>query len=417
MNLNFFLFYYYCIIFIIGFRGGVSMKIVSINAGSSSLKFSLFEMKEEEVIATGLFERIGMDGSCYQIKYNGQVIQEEVELLSHTDAVKVLLDKLISLEIIHSMDDIKGVGHRIVHGVDRYKDSVIINDKVLLDLEEIKSFAPLHNPGAIMGIKAFKEVLLDVMSVGVFDTAFHQTMKEETFLYGVPYRWYQDYGVRKYGFHGTSHKYIALTMKDLLKKENFKLISCHIGNGGSICAIDNMKCVDTSMGFTPLAGIMMGTRSGDVDPSIIPYVMEKEGKNASEVIDDLNKNSGVLGLSEYSNDLRDLVEACNEGNERAILTKNKYVRRIVDYIAQYYVLLDGVDVIAFTAGVGENNIAIRREICEKLSCLGVKIDLDKNQTRGEIQKISTDDSSIAVYVIPTNEELMIARETLKFMNR
>lgn len=393
------------------------MKIVSINAGSSSLKFSLFEMKEEEVIATGLFERIGMDGSCYQIKYNGQVIQEEVELLSHTDAVKVLLDKLISLEIIHSMDDIKGVGHRIVHGVDRYKDSVIINDKVLLDLEEIKSFAPLHNPGAIMGIKAFKEVLLDVMSVGVFDTAFHQTMKEETFLYGVPYRWYQDYGVRKYGFHGTSHKYIALTMKDLLKKENFKLISCHIGNGGSICAIDNMKCVDTSMGFTPLAGIMMGTRSGDVDPSIIPYVMEKEGKNASEVIDDLNKNSGVLGLSEYSNDLRDLVEACNEGNERAILTKNKYVRRIVDYIAQYYVLLDGVDVIAFTAGVGENNIAIRREICEKLSCLGVKIDLDKNQTRGEIQKISTDDSSIAVYVIPTNEELMIARETLKFMNR
>ena len=393
------------------------MKIISINAGSSSLKFSLFEMKEEEVIATGLFERIGMDGSCYQIKYNGQVIQEEVELLSHTDAVKVLLDKLISLEIIHSMDDIKGVGHRIVHGVDRYKDSVIINDKVLLDLEEIKSFAPLHNPGAIMGIKAFKEVLPDVMSVGVFDTAFHQTMKEETFLYGVPYRWYQDYGVRKYGFHGTSHKYIALTMKDLLKKENFKLISCHIGNGGSICAIDNMKCVDTSMGFTPLAGIMMGTRSGDVDPSIIPYVMEKEGKNASEVIDDLNKNSGVLGLSEYSNDLRDLVEACNEGNERAILTKNKYVRRIVDYIAQYYVLLDGVDVIAFTAGVGENNIAIRREICEKLSCLGVKIDLDKNQTRGEIQKISTDDSSIAVYVIPTNEELMIARETLKFMNR
>lgn len=417
MNLNFFLLYYYCIIFIIGFRGGVSMKIVSINAGSSSLKFSLFEMKEEEVIATGLFERIGMDGSCYHIQYNGQVIQEEVELLSHTDAVKVLLDKLISLEIIHSMDEIKGVGHRIVHGVDRYKDSVIINDKVLLDLEEIKSFAPLHNPGAIMGIKAFKEVLPDVMSVGVFDTAFYQTMKEETFLYGVPYRWYQDYGVRKYGFHGTSHKYIALTMKDLLKKENFKLISCHIGNGGSICAIDNMKCVDTSMGFTPLAGIMMGTRSGDVDPSIIPYVMEKEGKNASEVIDDLNKNSGVLGLSEYSNDLRDLVEACNEGNERAILTKNKYVRRIVDYIAQYYVLLDGVDAIAFTAGVGENNIAIRREICEKLSCLGVKIDLDKNQTRGEIQKISTDDSSISVYVIPTNEELMIARETLKFMNR
>ena len=295
------------------------MKIISINAGSSSLKFSLFEMKDEEVIATGVFERIGMDGSCYRIQYQGQVIQEEVTLSSHTEAVKELLDKLIALEIIHSMNEIKGVGHRIVHGIDRYQNSVIINDKVLSDLEEIKAFAPLHNPGAMMGIEAFKEVLPDVISVGVFDTAFHQTMREETFLYGVPYRWYQEYGVRKYGFHGTSHQYIALTMKELLKKDHFKLISCHIGNGGSICAISDMKCVDTSMGFTPLAGIMMGTRSGDVDPSIIPYIMEKEGKNASEVVDDLNKNSGVLGLSEYSNDLRDLVEACNEGNDSTIL--------------------------------------------------------------------------------------------------
>ena len=393
------------------------MKVISINAGSSSLKFSLFEMKDESVIATGLFERIGMDGACYQIKYSDQVIDEEIDIPSHTEAVKLLIDKLLALEIIHSIDEIQGIGHRIVHGLDRYKESVLLDDKVLANLDEIKSFAPLHNPGAVMGIEAFKEVLPDVKAVGVFDTAFHQTMKEEAFLYGVPYRWYKDYGIRKFGFHGTSHKYIAMAMKEILGRDSFKLISCHIGNGGSICAIRDMKCVDTSMGFTPLSGIMMGTRSGDVDPSIIPFVMEKEGKNASEVIDDLNKNSGVLGLSECSNDLRDIVVACQNRDEKAIITRNKYVRRIVDYIAQYYVLLEGVDAIVFTAGVGENNSEIRKDICEKLACLGVKIDLDSNQKRGEFQKLSTDDSSILVYVIPANEELMIARETIRLINR
>ena len=393
------------------------MKVISINAGSSSLKFSLFEMKDESVIATGLFERIGMDGACYQIKYSDQVIDEEIYIPSHTDAVKLLIDILLALDIIHSIDEIQGIGHRIVHGLDRYKESVLLDDKVLANLDEIKSFAPLHNPGAVMGIEAFKEVLPDVKAVGVFDTAFHQTMKEEAFLYGVPYRWYKDYGIRKFGFHGTSHKYIAMAMKEILGRESFKIISCHIGNGGSICAIRDMKCVDTSMGFTPLSGIMMGTRSGDVDPSIIPFVMEKEGKNASEVIDDLNKNSGVLGLSECSNDLRDIVVACQNRDEKAIITRNKYVRRIVDYIAQYYVLLEGVDAIVFTAGVGENNSEIRKDICEKLACLGVKIDLDSNQKRGEFQKLSTDDSSILVYVIPANEELMIARETIRLINR
>ncbi len=393
------------------------MKVISINAGSSSLKFSLFEMKDESVIATGLFERIGMDGACYQIKYSDQVIDEKIDIPSHTEAVKLLIDKLLALEIIHSIDEIQGIGHRIVHGLDRYKESVLLDDKVLANLDEIKSFAPLHNPGAVMGIEAFKEVLPDVKAVGVFDTAFHQTMKEEAFLYGVPYRWYKDYGIRKFGFHGTSHKYIAMAMKEILGRDSFKLISCHIGNGGSICAIRDMKCVDTSMGFTPLSGIMMGTRSGDVDPSIIPFVMEKEGKNASEVIDDLNKNSGVLGLSECSNDLRDIVVACQNRDEKAIITRNKYVRRIVDYIAQYYVLLEGVDAIVFTAGVGENNSEIRKDICEKLACLGVKIDLDSNQKRGEFQKLSTDDSSILVYVIPANEELMIARETIRLINR
>ena len=387
------------------------MKIISINAGSSSLKFSLFDMNDESVLVSGTFERIGSDGSNYTIKLKGQKITEEVVLQNHTDAVHILLDKLIALEVIRSFDEIQGVGHRIVHGGSKYSQSVFITDSVISDIEEFKEFAPLHNPAHLLGIRAFKEVLPDVPMVAVFDTAFHQTMKEETYLYPVPYRWYQDYGVRKYGAHGTSHRYITDSVKDILGREDFKLISCHIGNGGSITAVSNMECVDTSMGFTPLAGIMMGTRSGDIDPSIIPYVMEKEGKNAGEIIDDLNKNSGVYGLSEYSHDLRDIVEQCEQGNEKAILAKKKYVQRIVDYIAQYYVLLGGCDVIVFTAVVGENNSVIRGEICEKLAPLGVKIDASKNKIRGEVTLLSTEDSKISVYVIPTDEELMIARDT------
>ena len=317
--------------------------------------------------------------------------------------------------MIRSLDEIKGVGHRIVHGGSKYSESVFVTNQVMDDIEECKDFAPLHNPAHLLGIKAFREVLPDTPMVVVFDTAFHQTMDEVTYLYPVPYHWCGDYGVRKYGAHGTSHRYITNVVKDILQKEDFKLISCHIGNGGSITAIKNMKCVDTSMGFTPLAGIMMGTRSGDVDPSIIPYVMEKEGKNASEVLDDLNKRSGVFGMSEYSHDLRDIVSKCEENDPKAILAKDKYVRRIVDYISQYYVLLEGCDLIVFTAGVGENNSVIRKEVCEKLACLGVEIDLEKNAVRGETQKISTDQSKIDVYVIPTDEELMIARDTLELI--
>ncbi|MCI8569626.1 MAG: acetate kinase [Bacilli bacterium] len=393
------------------------MKIISINAGSSSLKFSLFNMDNETVIASGLFERIGIEGSNYVIKYNGEKVSEEIELNNHTDAVKILLDKLITLEIISSLDEIDGVGHRLVHGKDKYSKSVIINDEVVNDLEEFKEFAPLHNPANILGIKAFKDVLPEVPMVGVFDTAFHQTMEKEAYLYPVPYKWYSEYGVRKYGFHGTSHRFITQSVREILGRDNFNLISCHIGNGGSITAVKDMKCVDTTMGFTPLAGIMMGTRSGEIDSSLIPYIMEKEGKNASEIIDDLNKNSGLVGLSEYSSDMRDILVKCDEGDEKAIAAKNKYVRRIVDYIAQYYVLLGGADVIVFTAGVGENSIPIRREVCEKLAPLGVKIDLDQNSKRGEVTKISTEDSAIAVYVIPTDEELMIARDTLNLINR
>ena len=391
------------------------MKIISINAGSSSLKFTLFEMDNEEVISSGVFERIGIEGSKYTIKYNGEKIEQEIELKDHTDAVKVLLEKLIDLNIIKSLDEIGGVGHRLVHGKDKYSKSVIITDEVIEDLENFREFAPLHNPANVLGIKAFKEALGDVAMVGVFDTAFHQTMEKEAYLYPVPYKWYEEYGVRKYGFHGTSHRYIASSVKQILGREDFKLISCHIGNGGSICAIDNMKCVDTSMGFTPLAGIMMGTRSGDIDPSIIPYVMEKEGKNASEVVEDLNKVSGLLGLSEYSSDMRDILEKIDNQDEKALLAKKKYVRRVVDYIAQYYVLLGGVDVICFTAGVGENSVPVRKEICEALACLGVKIDLELNNKRGELVKLSTDDSKILVYVIPTDEELMIARDTMSLI--
>ena len=393
------------------------MKIISINAGSSSLKFSLFNMDDESVIASGVFERIGIEGSKYTIKFNGEKISQEVDLPTHVDAVNILLDKLTDLNIISSLDEIHGVGHRIVQGKDVFKESVLINDDVMAKLDAIKGFAPLHNPANMLGIEAFRKVLPNTPMVAVFDTAFHQTMDKTTFLYPVPYSWYEKYGVRKYGAHGTSHRYIADKIKEILGKDHFRLISCHIGNGGSITAIKDGKCVDTSMGFTPLAGIMMGTRSGDIDPSIIPYVMEQEGKNASEVIDDLNKRSGLLGMSEYSSDMRDVLERCDLQDEKALVARDKYVRRIVDYIAQYYVLLGGADVIVFTAGVGENSIPVRRQVCEELACLGVKIDLDLNNKRGEVVKISTDDSSIDVYVIPTDEELMIARDTLHLINR
>ena len=393
------------------------MKIISINAGSSSLKFSLFDMNDESVIASGLFERIGIDGSNYTIKFNGEKITQEVELPTHVDAVNILLDKLTDLNIISSLDEIHGVGHRIVQGKDIFKESVLINDDVMEKLDAIKGFAPLHNPANMLGIEAFRKVLPNVPMVAVFDTAFHQTMDKTTYLYPVPYSWYEDYGVRKYGAHGTSHRYIAECVKKILGRDEFRLISCHIGNGGSITAIKDGKCVDTSMGFTPLAGIMMGTRSGDIDPSIIPYVMEQEGKNASEIIDDLNKRSGLFGMSEYSSDMRDILARCDEQDEKAIVARDKYVRRVVDYIAQYYVLLGGADIIVFTAGVGENSIPVRRQICEELACLGVKIDLDLNNKRGEAVKISTDDSSIQVYVITTDEELMIARDTLHLIDR
>ena len=393
------------------------MKVLSVNAGSSSLKFSLFDMANNNILASGVFERIGIEGSTFTIKFNGEKIVQEVELNNHVDAVNILIDKLISLDIIKSLEEINGIGHRVAHGKDYFDKSTIINDSVLEKLRELKDMAPLHNPANLLGIEAFEKVLPNIVQVAVFDTAYHQSMNEVSYLYPVPYAWYREYGLRKYGFHGTSHKYIAREAKKILGRDNSKLISCHIGNGGSICAIKDGKCVDTSMGFTPLAGIMMGTRSGDVDPSIIPYIMEKEGKNASEVIEDLNKKSGLYGMSEFSNDMRDILTRCNEGDHRALVAKEKYVRRIVDYIAQYYVLLGGVDMIALTAGVGENNKVIRKEILDKLECLGVKISDEANEIVGEEIKLSTKDSKILVYVIPTDEELMIAKDTYNLINR
>lgn len=390
------------------------MKIISINAGSSSLKFSLINMDDESVIASGVFERIGIDGK-YIIKFNGEKYTEDVSLKSHVDAVNILLEKLIGLKIVNSLDEIEGVGHRVVQGKDVFDKSVIVDDEVMEKLESIKHFAPLHNPANMLGIEAFRKALPNVPNTVVFDTAFHQTMDPVEYMYPVPYEWYEKYGIRKYGAHGTSHRYITETMTDILKTDKFKLISCHIGNGASITAVKDGKCVDTSMGFTPLAGVMMGTRSGDVDPSILPPVMEAENKDINDIINDLNKNSGVLGLSGISSDMRDLEAAYEEGNERAILTMKKYVRRITDYIAEYYVLLGGADVIAFTAGVGENSPLVRKMVCENLSCLGVEIDEEKNNVRGKQAEISADNSKVKVYVIPTDEELMIARDTLELI--
>lgn len=391
------------------------MKIISINAGSSSLKFKLYNMDNEELIAKGLFERIGIDGSFYTITYNGEKIKEEIELPDQTVAVSILLQKLIALNIINSLEEINGIGHRIVAGGNKYNTSVIITDEVINDIDEIKDLAPLHNPDDVVVIKAFKEVMPNTKMVAVFDTAFHKTMPEESYLYPVPYSWYEKYGIRKFGAHGTSYRYVLEQIEKELGRKDLKIIACHLGSGGSVTAIKDGKCIDTSMGFTPLAGIMMGTRSGDIDPSIIPFIMEKEGKNAGEIIDDLNHRSGLLGMSQISSDSRDIEQASLEGNQQAILTQEKYCKTVVSYISQYYVELNGADVIIFTAGIGENSSSTRAQIVEKLSCLGIKIDSSKNQVRGEIRKISTDDSKTLVYVIPTDEELVIARDTLSLV--
>ena len=386
------------------------MKIVSVNAGSSSLKFTLIELPEEKVIISGTFEKIGLDGSFYTIKYNGEKIRKESPMKDHTVAVKILLDELINYKVISSYNEIDGVGHRLVHGGMEYTDSIIIDDNVLKTVEELIPLAPLHNPANLIGVRSFKEVLPEVPMVAVFDTAFHQTMDEEEYLYAVPYGWYKEYQVRKYGFHGTSHKYISQCMNELLHKDA-KIISCHIGNGASICAIKDGKSIDTSMGFTPAAGLVMGTRSGDIDVGLIPYVMDKTSSSFDEVMNDLNKNSGMLGLSGLSSDMRDVEEGYLNKDERCINAVNVYVKKIVDYISAYNTELEGAEYIVFTAGVGENSDLIRRLVIKHFNFMGVELDDEKNSTRGVEGVISTPSSTIKVMVIPTNEELMIAKDT------
>lgn len=393
------------------------MKILAVNAGSSSLKFTLIELPEKNVVASGLFEKIGINGSCYTIKYNGEKVKKEVNLIDHSVAVRILMEELINMGIISSLDEIEGVGHRMVHGGQEFTESVVLTEDVLARVAKYNELAPLHNPANIMGVKAFMKALPNTIQVGVFDTAFHTTMKEAEYLYPVPYEWYEKYGVRKYGFHGTSHRFINKTISEYFGRNDLKVISCHIGNGGSITAIDSGKVVDTSMGFTPLAGIMMGTRSGDIDASMLSYLEGKTGKSLEELTNDLNKKSGLLGVSGVSSDSRDVEMAADEGNERAILAQEMYAKKIANYIAMYNNLLGGADVITLTAGVGENSKTMRKSIIEKIASLGVKIDDEKNDFRGEFRLISTDDSKIPVYVVPTDEELMIAMDTMELKNK
>ena len=391
------------------------MKILSINAGSSSLKFRLYEMPEEKILISGVFERIGIDGSFYTIKYNGEKIKKDVLLKDHKDAFNFLVNELLDRKVVSSLEEIKGIGHRAVQGASKYNKAVLVDDEVVNNLRKYISIAPLHNPATITGIKAANEILPNATGVVVFDTAFHQTMPEENYLYAVPYEWYTKYDVRKYGFHGTSHRYVSMRMNEILGRNNTKLITCHIGNGGSISAVLNGKCINTSMGFTPNAGLIMGTRSGDIDASIVPYMGNVLGKTSNEIDTILNKQSGLLGISGVSSDSRDIEDGIKEGNERCILANKMYVRRVIDYIAKYYVELGGADAIIFTAGVGENGIQTRKEIIEGLKVLGVTLNEEANNTRGEEIKISADDSSIQVWVIPTDEELMIARDTYELV--
>ena len=387
------------------------MKILSVNCGSSSLKFKMYEMPEENVLISGLFERIGEKASEYTIKLEGDKYSKEVELPNHKVAFEILVDELKKNHIIKNLNEIKGVGHRIVQGGDYFDKTVIADDDAVAKIDELAALAPLHNKAAITGINAAKEVIPDATETVVFDTAFHQTIEPVNYMYAVPYEWYEKYKVRKYGAHGTSHKYIASRLNDLLGRTNTKLITCHIGSGASVSAIRDGVCIDTSMGLTPNAGLIMGTRCGDIDTSILTYMMQKENISPKEMDTILNKKSGLLGISGVSNDSRDIENGITKGNERCVLAQKMYVQKIIDYIAMYYFELEGVDAIAFSAGVGENSIRTRTDIMEGLKVLGIIPDYEANNVRGEERLITTPESKIPCYIVPTDEELMIARDT------
>ncbi|MBG7733875.1 acetate kinase [Enterococcus faecium] len=386
-------------------------KTIAINAGSSSLKWQLYQMPEETVVAKGIVERIGLQDSIFTIKYgDNQKFEQIMDIENHEVAVKMLLDQLIELQILSSYGEITGVGHRVVHGGETYGDSVVIDEKVMDRIAELAEFAPLHNPANLMGIKAFKKILPDILSVAVFDTSFHSTMPKQNYLYSLPVSYYEDFKVRKYGFHGTSHRYVSERAAKLLNKpiEELKIITCHLGNGVSITAVDGGKSMDTSMGFTPLAGVTMGTRSGDIDPAVLPYLMEKLEIDIDEMINVLNKKSGLLGLTGLSSDMRDLEK--NYEKEHIRLAYDIFVDRIRKYIGGYVTTMNGVDAIVFTAGIGENDGHVRSEIIKGMSWFGCEIDPALNELRGEEVDISTKESKVRVLVIPTDEELMIARD-------
>lgn len=392
------------------------MKILVINCGSSSLKYQLIDMETEELMAKGLVERIGIEGSRIKHETIGKEKKTiETPMQDHKRALELVMESLTNEEYgaIKSLDEIDAVGHRVVHGGEDFAQSVIIDEKVLKGIEDNVEIAPLHNPPNIMGIKACQRLLPNVKQVAVFDTAFHQTMPAESYIYALPYEYYEKYKIRRFGFHGTSHKYITNRAAEMLEKDvnEVNLITCHLGNGSSICAVKNGKSIDTSMGFTPLEGLAMGTRCGDLDPAILPFIMEKENLSTDEINTLINKKSGVLGISGVSSDFRDIEAARDEGNKRAKLALDIFEKRVRGYIGSYMTEIDHVDAIVFTAGVGENSIEMRESIVNGLKSLGIKIDPERNNVRGEDKLISADDSSIKIFVIPTNEELMIARDT------
>ena len=395
------------------------MKILVLNCGSSSLKYQLINMENEEVLASGKYERIGEDEAFITHKVNGQKIEIKHPAKTHEEAVDFTLKQLINPEykVIDSLDEISAIGHRLLNGGEKIKESTIINDYVVGVLRECIDLAPLHNPAGIIGIEACKKVMPGKPMVGVFDTTFHQTIAKDKYIYPIPYEYYEKYGIRKYGAHGTSHMYVARRMAEIVKRDikDLKIVTCHLGQGSSICAVEGGKSIDTSMGLTPLGGIPMVTRSGDLDPSVVTFLMKKENLTADQVENILNKKSGVQAISGLAPDFRVIESASYGDNERASIAIEKFKYEIAAYISKYAVAMNGIDYIVFTGGVGENQINIRRGICEKLEFMGVKVDVDRNNIRGEEKEISAPDSKIKVYVVPTNEELMIARETARLI--
>lgn len=394
-------------------------KIISVNAGSSSLKFQLFEMPSETVLTSGIAERIGLEEGVFTIKVNGEKHTKKLPIPTHNEAVQLLLESLIEYGVVKDLNEINGAGHRVVQGGDYFDQSVKVTEENSKIVEMLGDLAPLHNPANLIGYRAFAKALPNIEHIFVFDTAFHQTMKPEAFIYPVPYEWYTDYKVRRYGAHGTSHQYVGERTAALLGKDtkDLNIITCHLGNGASITAIEKGKCVNTSMGFTPLGGVMMGTRCGDIDPAIVTYMQQKGNITAAEMNEILNKKSGMLGISGISSDARDIEDAVAKGNERAKLTHDVYVNRVVNVVGGYYMQMGSVDAITFTAGLGENDTLIRELICKGLEKgLGLSMDYELNsKTRGKEIKISKDDSKVAVFVVPTNEELVIARDTVRIL--